>query len=191
VFGWCSSGTECPIDSEATSDPAAQNRLFAGKKSGARRIRTADLLGAIQALCQLSYSPEMPDLQVNPAPHREEQRRSLAGMYVDIRRCTADMRHSSNRSGVRLGASVGDRIPGIGRSGSRLASEATVEATHEAVLNSIFAAETTVGFADNVIRGLPVERVAELLRAAAPCDRSSRRTGGFVRGGYLRSSSPT
>ncbi len=26
--------------------------------SGARRIRTADLLGAIQALCQLSYSPE-------------------------------------------------------------------------------------------------------------------------------------
>ena len=24
---------------------------------GARRIRTADLLGAIQALCQLSYSP--------------------------------------------------------------------------------------------------------------------------------------
>ena len=25
---------------------------------GARRIRTADLLGAIQALCQLSYSPE-------------------------------------------------------------------------------------------------------------------------------------
>jgi hypothetical protein len=30
---------------------------------GARRIRTADLLGAIQALCQLSYSPEMSDLQ--------------------------------------------------------------------------------------------------------------------------------
>jgi hypothetical protein len=30
---------------------------------GARRIRTADLLGAIQALCQLSYSPAMPDLQ--------------------------------------------------------------------------------------------------------------------------------
>jgi hypothetical protein len=30
---------------------------------GARRIRTADLLGAIQALCQLSYSPEMVDLQ--------------------------------------------------------------------------------------------------------------------------------
>jgi hypothetical protein len=26
-------------------------------RDGARRIRTADLLGAIQALCQLSYSP--------------------------------------------------------------------------------------------------------------------------------------
>ncbi len=35
-----------------------------GKRGdGARRIRTADLLGAIQALCQLSYSPEMSDLQ--------------------------------------------------------------------------------------------------------------------------------
>jgi hypothetical protein len=34
-----------------------------GLPSGARRIRTADLLGAIQALCQLSYSPEMADLQ--------------------------------------------------------------------------------------------------------------------------------
>jgi hypothetical protein len=37
---------------------------------GARRIRTADLLGAIQALCQLSYSPEMSDLQRIPASDR-------------------------------------------------------------------------------------------------------------------------
>jgi hypothetical protein len=34
---------------------------------GARRIRTADLLIANQALCQLSYSPEMADVQVFPA----------------------------------------------------------------------------------------------------------------------------
>jgi hypothetical protein len=33
---------------------------------GARRIRTADLLGAIQALCQLSYSPEMSEVQGEP-----------------------------------------------------------------------------------------------------------------------------
>jgi Phage integrase family len=31
---------------------AAQNRLFAGKKGGARRIRTVDLMGAIQGFGQ-------------------------------------------------------------------------------------------------------------------------------------------
>jgi hypothetical protein len=38
-------------------------RLQGFRGDGARRIRTADLLGAIQALCQLSYSPENVDLQ--------------------------------------------------------------------------------------------------------------------------------
>ena len=44
--------------------------VLQGEKSGARRIRTADLLGAIQALCQLSYSPEIGDLQGEPAIDR-------------------------------------------------------------------------------------------------------------------------
>ena len=56
-------GTECLSLSEATTGEAAKNSILAGKSYGARRIRTADLLGAIQALCQLSYSPEIPDLQ--------------------------------------------------------------------------------------------------------------------------------
>ena len=33
---------------------------FQGFSNGAKRARTADLLGAIQALSQLSYSPEGP-----------------------------------------------------------------------------------------------------------------------------------
>lgn len=41
---------------------------------------------------------------------------------------------------------------------------AAVEAAHEAVLNSMFLAETMVGFAGVVAPGLPVDRVAELLR---------------------------
>jgi D-aminopeptidase len=41
---------------------------------------------------------------------------------------------------------------------------ATVEAAHEAVLNSMFAAETMVGFAGVVAPGIPVGTVAELLR---------------------------
>jgi hypothetical protein len=48
----------------------AEVRRQQGEESGARRIRTADLLGAIQALCQLSYSPEMSDLQGEPATDR-------------------------------------------------------------------------------------------------------------------------
>jgi hypothetical protein len=39
---------------------------------GARRIRTADLLGAIQALCQLSYSPEVLGWEVDPTASQEE-----------------------------------------------------------------------------------------------------------------------
>jgi hypothetical protein len=49
-------GSSFPLESEVA-------RLQGVWVSGARRIRTADLLGAIQALCQLSYSPEMADLQ--------------------------------------------------------------------------------------------------------------------------------
>ncbi len=49
---------------------------------GARRIRTADLLGAIQALCQLSYSPEIPDLQGKPGSVRvgPDGKSSLVGL---------------------------------------------------------------------------------------------------------------
>jgi hypothetical protein len=41
-------GTECLSLSEVTTDRTAKNHIFAGKTYGARRIRTADLLGAIQ-----------------------------------------------------------------------------------------------------------------------------------------------
>jgi hypothetical protein len=50
-----------PVDSyvDLGVNGAAIPERYAGAfVDGARRIRTADLLGAIQALCQLSYSPE-------------------------------------------------------------------------------------------------------------------------------------
>lgn len=51
-----SGGKSWPIN----CDVAHHTFPRAGHSSdGARRIRTADLLGAIQALCQLSYSPEV------------------------------------------------------------------------------------------------------------------------------------
>lgn len=42
--------------------------------------------------------------------------------------------------------------------------EATVEVAHEAVLSSMFAAETMTGLNGNTVPGLPVQRVAQLLR---------------------------
>ena len=52
-------GSSFPLESEVA-------RLQGPFASGARRIRTADLLGAIQALCQLSYSPEVLGWEVDP-----------------------------------------------------------------------------------------------------------------------------
>ena len=43
---------------------------------------------------------------------------------------------------------------------------ATVEATEEAVIDSLFVADTVSGRAGNVVPGLPVDRTLELLRAA-------------------------
>jgi len=42
--------------------------------------------------------------------------------------------------------------------------EAAIDATEEAILNSIFTSETMKGRDDNISLGLPVARVAEILR---------------------------
>ena len=43
--------------------------------------------------------------------------------------------------------------------------EATVDATEEAILNSLFQAETMIGAQDRVATELPIELVKELLQA--------------------------
>ena len=47
---------------------------------GAKRDRTADLLNAIQALSQLSYSPKFP--KINAADHNEMAAVRQAANYV-------------------------------------------------------------------------------------------------------------
>jgi hypothetical protein len=52
--------------------------------NGARRIRTADLLGAIQALCQLSYSPGLlRDGKLVPLPRKRKDNRIVFGSLPD------------------------------------------------------------------------------------------------------------
>ena len=43
---------------------SCENRLFASPFGGDKRDRTADLLNAIQALSQLSYTPEYSDFRI-------------------------------------------------------------------------------------------------------------------------------
>ncbi len=72
---------------------------------------------------------------------------------------------STHRSGI-----AGHEAPGV-REVTLLPDDdlsqlflATVEATEEAVLNSLFAATTTRGFQGHVVEALPLDRVLEILR---------------------------
>ncbi len=61
-----------------------ENR-FENDGDGARRARTADLLGAIQALSQLSYGPavrSLAALMTRPSPDRRAQLLRQAGKRV-------------------------------------------------------------------------------------------------------------
>jgi D-aminopeptidase len=46
--------------------------------------------------------------------------------------------------------------------------EATIQATEEAILNALFAAETMVGINGNKLEGLPIRRVLQLMRGYLP-----------------------
>ena len=68
-------GSSFPLESEAAR---MQGRFV----SGARRIRTADLLGAIQALCQLSYSPKGVAGILIPLPRKRKDNRIVFGSLI-------------------------------------------------------------------------------------------------------------
>jgi D-aminopeptidase len=51
--------------------------------------------------------------------------------------------------------------------------QAVIEATEEAVINSMLAAETTIGRDGNTLHALPVDRTLELLKGPAGSERRS------------------
>jgi D-aminopeptidase len=102
-------------------------------------------------------------------------RRLAARMPMGLARTGAFASNGSGDYSVAFTANPGCRIPHGGR-GTRtvpvLADDdlsplflAVVEATEEAVLNSLFAATTTRGFAGHVVEALPVDRALEILRS--------------------------
>jgi hypothetical protein len=71
-----SDGSSFPLESEVA-------RLQGVSVSGARRIRTADLLGAIQALCQLSYSPACVAGKLIPLARKRKDNRIVFGSLTE------------------------------------------------------------------------------------------------------------
>jgi len=101
-------------------------------------------------------------------------RRLAARMPMGLARTGAFASNGSGDYAVAFTANPACRIPHGGR-GTRtipvLADDdlsplflAVVEATEEAVLNSLFAATTTRGFAGHVVEALPIDRVLGILR---------------------------
>jgi D-aminopeptidase len=101
-------------------------------------------------------------------------RRLAARMPMGLARTGAFASNGSGDYAVAFTANPACRIPHGGR-GTRtvpvLADDdlsplflAVVEATEEAVLNSLFAATTTRGFAGHVVEALPIDGVLEILR---------------------------
>ncbi len=101
-------------------------------------------------------------------------RRIAARMPMGLARVGGFAANGSGDYAVAFTANPSCRVPN-GARGARsvpaLADDdlsplflATVEATEEAVVNSLFAATTTRGFAGHVAEALPVDRVLEILR---------------------------
>jgi D-aminopeptidase len=115
-------------------------------------------------------------------PHQLRRVAERAGMGLAV-----GGSHASNSSGEQLIAfSTANRVPrgrdtyvptvvADGYDGGHVLSSlfrATIEATEEAVVNALFAAETTVGRSGNTLYELPVDRTLELLEAAGRLERS-------------------
>jgi D-aminopeptidase len=115
-------------------------------------------------------------------PHQLRRVAERAGMGLAV-----GGSHASNSSGEQLIAfSTANRVPrgedtytpsvvADGYEGGHVLSgifRATIEATEEAVVNALFAAETTVGRSGNTLYELPVDRTFEVLDAAGRLARS-------------------
>ncbi|MBS1868108.1 MAG: P1 family peptidase [Actinobacteria bacterium] len=107
-------------------------------------------------------------------PHQLERLSVRAG--IGLTRSGAFVGHTSGE--IAIAFSTAQRVAFAERGAIRVAAvadgfndafnplfEATVECVHEAVLNSLFAAETTVGFRGATAHALPVDVVLDLLRA--------------------------
>jgi len=97
-----------------------------------------------------------------PLAFRELERLATRS-FLGIARTGSVMSHGSGDYAIAFSTSRELETQRDGRILSALFS-ATVEATEEAVLNSLFRATTVVGYQGHRAEALPIERVTELLR---------------------------
>ncbi|MFQ5888807.1 MAG: P1 family peptidase [Gemmatimonadota bacterium] len=104
-----------------------------------------------------------------PLAHRELERLAARTMH-GVARTGSAMSHGSGDYAIAFSTHRGDPIipPGSVLSALFIAA---MEATEEAVLNSLFRATTVTGWRGHRAEALPVDRVMEILEAAAPVDR--------------------
>lgn len=95
-----------------------------------------------------------------PLEHRELERLGLRS-FLGIGRTGSTMSHGSGDYAITFSVGRGEGI----RDGRRLSAlfAAVVEATEEAVVNSLFAATTVVGYRGRVAEALPLEPTLEIL----------------------------
>jgi len=97
-----------------------------------------------------------------PLAHRELERLGLRA-FLGIGRTGSYMSNGSGDYAIAFSVGEGDRV----RDGRRLSAlfEAVVEATEEAVINSLFAATGVVGHGGRTTDALPLEPTLEILEA--------------------------
>ncbi|MDX1394613.1 MAG: P1 family peptidase [Gemmatimonadota bacterium] len=96
-----------------------------------------------------------------PLAHRELERVALRS-FLGIGRTGSYMSYGSGDYAIAFSVGDGDRVRD-GRLLSRI-FEAVVEATEEAVINSLFRATTVTGHGGRTMRALPIDETVEILR---------------------------
>jgi len=97
-----------------------------------------------------------------PLAHRELERVALR-TFLGVGRTGSTMSHGSGDYAIAF--SVGEGEPARDSRTLSAVFEAVVEATEEAVINSLFRATTVTGYRGHRMEALPIEPTVELLRA--------------------------
>ena len=146
-------GGPLTINGVAVGDSLARRAADAGADEGQTEFRRGDRDGSVMIVIATDV----------PLAHRELTRLADRA-FLGIARTGSWMSHGSGDYAIAFSVGLGGAV----RSGGVLSRlfAAVVEATEEAVVNSLFAATTVTGHQGRTVRALPLEPVLEILENA-------------------------